>query len=343
MIDQNSPTPGVLWLKFHHRAMIAGTSMYALKTSWKFLLQRNVQKIIDTFLQTTQLGWTPLDVGGTNNQRPDCACGGTNHENAGSRRRIWIWLLFSQILLIIYLHPTATVVQHKLQATRAGTFDINTACAGCCRSGYRVEIHHGWFRVWKHFGCWRLWNVKILEFWWFQNTTLFADGAGAAIVRPRKDNSGILANELYTDGQYRWLHGIYGGGTYRPITHEVLEKKVIFLISQKIPIETNGTHWPRLTNTLLDRLHKTSRHQSFFHDSNQYQQHQKLWINWDYLLEIPQYHGSLWFTQEIAAIGMAIADTCSQKKLKKGDLVFLLGSGGGLSMAAMAMEWGYDT
>ena len=29
--------------------------------------------------------------------------------------------------------------------------------------------------------------------------------------------------------------------------------------------------------------------------------------------------------------------------LKKGDLVLMLGSGGGLSMAALAMEWGYDT
>jgi 3-oxoacyl-[acyl-carrier-protein] synthase-3 len=40
---------------------------------------------------------------------------------------------------------------------------------------------------------------------------------------------------------------------------------------------------------------------------------------------------------------MALADAVEKKKLKKGDLIVLLGSGGGLSMAACAAEWGYDT
>ena len=44
-----------------------------------------------------------------------------------------------------------------------------------------------------------------------------------------------------------------------------------------------------------------------------------------------------------AAVGMALADAVRSHKLKKGDLVFMLGSGGGLSMAALAMEWSYDT
>jgi len=44
-----------------------------------------------------------------------------------------------------------------------------------------------------------------------------------------------------------------------------------------------------------------------------------------------------------AAVGMALADAARQHKLKKGDLIVLLGSGGGLSMAALTMEWGYDT
>jgi 3-oxoacyl-[acyl-carrier-protein] synthase-3 len=40
---------------------------------------------------------------------------------------------------------------------------------------------------------------------------------------------------------------------------------------------------------------------------------------------------------------MCVADAVRAKKLKKGDLVMLLGSGGGLSMAALAMTWSYDT
>lgn len=44
-----------------------------------------------------------------------------------------------------------------------------------------------------------------------------------------------------------------------------------------------------------------------------------------------------------ACIPMAIADAAQQHKLKKGDLVMLLGSGGGMAMTAMAMTWSYDT
>ena len=44
-----------------------------------------------------------------------------------------------------------------------------------------------------------------------------------------------------------------------------------------------------------------------------------------------------------ACIPMAVHDATVQHKLKKGDLVFMLGSGGGLSMAALSMVWAYDT
>jgi 3-oxoacyl-[acyl-carrier-protein] synthase-3 len=44
-----------------------------------------------------------------------------------------------------------------------------------------------------------------------------------------------------------------------------------------------------------------------------------------------------------ACIPMALADAVSAGKLKKGDLVMLVGSGGGVAMAAVALEWAYDT
>lgn len=44
-----------------------------------------------------------------------------------------------------------------------------------------------------------------------------------------------------------------------------------------------------------------------------------------------------------ACIPMALADAAEQHKLKKGDLVLLLSSGGGMTMAATALEWAYDT
>lgn len=41
-----------------------------------------------------------------------------------------------------------------------------------------------------------------------------------------------------------------------------------------------------------------------------------------------------------ASIGMCMADAARAHKVKKGDLVLMLGSGGGMSMVAIALEWG---
>jgi 3-oxoacyl-[acyl-carrier-protein] synthase III len=246
-----------------------------------------------------------------------------------------------------YISPsTAAVVQHKLGAKNAGTFDINSACAGFVVAVDLASKYIAADQKYKNIlvvGAYAM--SKWLNFDDFKIATLFADGAGAAILQPSKDGTGVLASELYTDGQYHDYMGIYGGGSYRPITHSVLEQRGNLLdFAKKIPIETNGTHWPRLTHMLLDRIQKRPSDISTFFMTQ---------ININSInesldkLELPRskshnimdrfgYTGS-------AAIGMAVADAAKSHKLKKGDLVFMLGSGGGLSMAALAMEWGYDT
>ncbi len=246
-----------------------------------------------------------------------------------------------------YLSPsTAAVVQHKIKATRAGTFDINSACAGFVTALDMASKYIGADQNYQNIlvvGAYAM--SKWLNFDDFKIATLFADGASAVVVQPSKDSTGVMASELYTDGQYHDYMGLYGGGSYRPITHEVLEKRQHLLdFAKKIPIETNGTHWPRLTNILLDRIHKTPQDvKHFFMTQININSINEALDN----LKVPRtrshnvmdrygYTGS-------AAVGMALADAARSHKLKKGDLIVLLGSGGGLSMAALTMEWGYDT
>jgi 3-oxoacyl-[acyl-carrier-protein] synthase-3 len=241
---------------------------------------------------------------------------------------------------------TAAVVQYKLQATRAGTFDVNSACAGFVAAtdiGSKFIAADTRYKNILVVGAYAM--SKWLNFDDYKIASLFADGASAAVLQATTGPNCIHAAELYTDGQYHDYMGIYGGGSYRPITHEVLEKKGHLLdFAKKIPIETNGKHWPRLTHILLDRIHKTPddvRH--FFMTQininsinealdNLGQPHSKS----HNVMDRFGYTGS-------AAVGMCMADAVRQHKLKKGDLIVMLGSGGGLSMAALAMEWSYDT
>lgn len=247
-----------------------------------------------------------------------------------------------------YVSPsTAAVVQHKLGAVNAGTFDINSACAGFVTATDLASKYIAADSRYKNILVVGAYGMsKYLNFEDFRIATLFADGASAAIIQPAAEGApAILGSELYTDGQYHDYMGVYAGGTYQPITQSVVESNGHLLnFAKKIPIETNGTHWPRLTRMILDRIQrKPEEIQHFFLTQININSIHEALDN----LKLPRtlshnimdkygYTGS-------AAVGMCIADAARAHKLKKGDLVFMLGSGGGLSMAALAMEWGYDT
>jgi 3-oxoacyl-[acyl-carrier-protein] synthase-3 len=247
-----------------------------------------------------------------------------------------------------YLSPsTAAVVQFKMGLKNAGAFDINSACAGFVTAldmaGKYIAADPQYRNI-LVVGAYGM--TKYLNFDDFKIATLFADGAGAVVLQAREGGeAGLLTSTLFADGQYHDYMGIYAGGTRTPVTHEVLEKREHLLnFAKKIPIETNGTQWPRLTNILLDRLQKKATDiDHFFLTQINIQSINEALDN----LGLPRskshnvmdrygYTGS-------ACIPMALHDAVAQHKLKKGELVFMLGSGGGLSMAATAMVWDYDT
>lgn len=246
-----------------------------------------------------------------------------------------------------YLSPsTASVVAYRLGATNAGTFDVNTACAGFvvgCDMAAKYMAADSKYNNILVVGAYGM--SKYLNMDDYKISSLFADGAGAVVIQPAKDTAGFVDSQMYTDGQYHDYMGIYAGGTAQPVTHQILENKGHLLaFPKRIPPETNGTHWPRLAHTLLDRIQKKPSDISHFfitqfNVQSIYETMDKLELPRErahYVMDRYGYTGS-------ASIGMAIADAAAQSKLKKGDWIFMLGSGGGMSMAALALEWSYNT
>jgi 3-oxoacyl-[acyl-carrier-protein] synthase-3 len=246
-----------------------------------------------------------------------------------------------------YLSPsTASVVQYKMAAKNAGTFDINSACSGFVTA---YDIATKYIRADERFqnivvvGAYGM--SKYLNMDDYKIASLFADGAGAVVVQAQNSDYGWLASTMFTDGQYHDYMGVYGGGTHMPISHDVLERKDHLLnFAKKIPIETNGTHWPRLTRMLLERIGKQESDIDHFfltqiNIQSIYEALDSLGLPHEKSHNIMDRYG---YTGS-ACIPMAIADAQAAGKLKKGDLVFMLGSGGGLSMSAAALRWGMDT
>ncbi|MFZ1731471.1 MAG: ketoacyl-ACP synthase III [Bacteroidota bacterium] len=254
-----------------------------------------------------------------------------------------------------YISPsTAAVVQYRLGAGNAGVFDVNTACAGFVTA---LDIAWKYIRSdeqYRHILVVGAYGMsKYLDQDDYKIATLFADGAGAVVLSAAdsmpdaagRSSVGVLASTLYADGSFHDYMGIFSGGTRIPASHQSIDAKDTLLrFAKKIPPETNSQNWPRLVRTVLDRIGKTPQDvkKYFFTQININSIQQTL----DFL-DVPHershnvmdkfaYTGS-------ACIPMAIADAVDAHRLDNGDLVMLVGSGGGISMAALALEWSYTT
>jgi 3-oxoacyl-[acyl-carrier-protein] synthase-3 len=246
-----------------------------------------------------------------------------------------------------YISPsTAARVQYLLGAVHAGFFDLNTACSGfvtaldtagkfiAADDQYEYILVVGEYLM-----------SRYLDFSDKKIATLFADGAGAVVLARSKDDAGLLGTVLFGDGQYHDYMGIYAGGTAMPVTPEVLANKDHLLrFAKKIPLETNATYWPQLIRQLGTRIgvEPAAVDRYFFTQININSINQSLET-----LGLPPakahnvmdqygYTGS-------ACIPMAMDDAVAQHLLRTGDIVFLVSSGGGMSMAVAGLRWGYPS
>ncbi|MCX7978762.1 MAG: ketoacyl-ACP synthase III, partial [Bdellovibrionaceae bacterium] len=245
-----------------------------------------------------------------------------------------------------YLSPsTASVVQYRLGAKRAGTFDINTACAGFVTA---LDIASKYISADSNYKNVLVVGAYAMSKWLnledYKIATLFADGAGAAVLQAT-EGPGVQSSYLWTFGEYHDHMGIYAGGSWKPFNQDVLDKKEHLLaFPKRIPPETNGIHWPRISKIVLERIGKRPQDvQHWFITQFNVQSIYETMAR----LEVPRDRAHLIMDRFgytcSAYIGMALADAAKEHKLRKGDQIMFIGSGGGMSMAALAMEWGYDT
>ncbi len=241
-----------------------------------------------------------------------------------------------------YISPsTASVIQDRLGAVKAGTFDLNTACAGfvtaCDTAAKFIKADEQYNKV-LVIGAYAM--SKYLDLHDKKTVTLFADGAGAVVLES-SDIKGFLGSMLHTEGQYNSWMGIYGGGTNMPLTEERIRSKDHLLrFVRKFPKELNPEKWTSMINSVCAKAGvKVSDINHFFFTQININ---SIWQTLDNL-NIPRgraltimhkygYTGS-------ACIPMALDDAHQQGILKNGDKLIFMGSGGGLAFACQLFEW----
>lgn len=123
---------------------------------------------------------------------------------------------------------TACLVQKKIKAVNAATFDLQ---AGCTGSVYALIV--AWYFISTGFyGNALIIGAETLSKfvdWTDRNTCiLFGDGAGAAVLKADQEK-GILSGCLIGDGSNDDLIVLPAGLSQNPASHETVEKKMHYV------------------------------------------------------------------------------------------------------------------
>lgn len=239
-----------------------------------------------------------------------------------------------------YITPsTSVVLQHKLGAKNAGTFDVGCACASfptalaiasgliATNPGIRTILVVGAYMMRKLADP----NDPTIFF--------YGDGAGAAVVEPGTE-PGFIGSAYLADGGYADCWGIFSSGTAEPVSEESLGAgRTRVKLAKRYPPEINDEGWPKL-------FHRLAEQNAFTVDEVDqviFTQVRRATIEQAAdTIGLPRDKAHIimdkWGYTGSACIPMALSDAMELGKVKAGDLVVMIGSGVGYNQAAVAFR-----
>ncbi|HEX8408893.1 MAG TPA: ketoacyl-ACP synthase III [Thermoanaerobaculia bacterium] len=239
-----------------------------------------------------------------------------------------------------YITPaTSVVLQAKLGARNAGTFDVGCACAS-----FPTAISNAAGLMATNASLKTVLVVSVYQMHKLAGEDdpmifFYGDGAGAAVLE-RSETPGFLAAAFRADGTYakKWL--IQSGGTAEPTSATaVQEGRHLVKMLERYPPEINNEGWPRMVRQVAENGGFTIGDIDFVIFTQVRKPTIELVMN-DLGLPMEKTHTIMeqWGYTGSACIPMALDDALRQKKIKPGDLVVLVGSGVGYNQAAAAFR-----
>jgi len=228
----------------------------------------------------------------------------------------------------------ASLVQHSLGATKAAAFDLNASCSGFvyALSTACQFIDAGTYKNVLVVGS-EVYS-RLLD--WHDRGTcvLFGDGAGAVVVQAADTPPGSLSFVLGSDGSKSSILFVPGPcGSNAAPSYVNMDGKGVFKFAIDIICQA--------TKQAIAAAHLEPSDIDLVipHQANA-----RILKTAAKLLDLPP--GKMFISMErygntsSASIPIALCDAVEQGRLKDGDHLVLVGFGGGLSWAAMVIQWG---
>ncbi|MEJ8777491.1 beta-ketoacyl-ACP synthase III [Pseudogracilibacillus sp. ICA-222130] len=221
----------------------------------------------------------------------------------------------------------ACMIQDRLGATNAAAMDLAAACAGFMYGVITGQqfIEAGAYKNVLVVGVDKL--SKITD-WTDRNTcVLLGDGAGAAVLSSVSEGNGILSFELGASGK---------GGPH------LLQKDDGFLyMNGREVFKFAVRQMPESCMNVVEKAGLKKEDVDFLvpHQANiriMEAARQRIGIDEDKMATTIKYYGN----NSSASIPIALSQSIEDGKIKDGDVVVLVGFGGGLTWGAVALRWG---
>jgi 3-oxoacyl-[acyl-carrier-protein] synthase-3 len=170
---------------------------------------------------------------------------------------------------------------------------------------------------------------------------LFGDAAGAVVVQPTKEDRGIKAIDIHSDGSMWNLLYMPGGGSKYPSSADTVRKRLHFMKMKgnetfKVAVRT-------LENLVVDTLKANKLkpsdltllipHQANLRIIKATAQRLKLPMD-KVIVNIDKYGNT-----SSASIPVALDEALKDGRIRKGDYILLEAFGGGLTWASSLIKW----
>ncbi|MCG7855643.1 ketoacyl-ACP synthase III [Flavihumibacter sediminis] len=237
---------------------------------------------------------------------------------------------------------TANIVCDKIGAVNAWGYDLSAACSGflfALTSG-AAYIESGRYKKVVVVGADKM--SAIIDYSDRNTCVIFGDGAGAVLLEPATDGSGVLDSILRTDGSGRHYLNMKAGGSARPATIETVTNKEHFAYQEgKTVFKFAVKGMADVSAELLERNNLTGDDIAWLvpHQANL-----RIIDATAERMNLPKEKVMV----NIQRYGNTTAGTIPlclwewEKELKKGDNLVLAAFGGGFTWGATWIKWSYD-
>jgi 3-oxoacyl-[acyl-carrier-protein] synthase-3 len=242
-----------------------------------------------------------------------------------------------------YFMPAVSSTIQAMLGANCPAFTIST---GCTAFVYGLVTAHQYIAA----GAFK--NILIIGVelvsrfldWEDRNTcVLFGDGAGAVVLSRSDTPGGLLAFDLGSDGEKGMVLALEGGGSAKPMSHEVIEQgknylrmngREVFKFATRILPQSTKTLMKR-GNVSLDDIdllipHQANRRIIEMATRSLKLDPKKVFVN------LHKYGNT-----SAASIPLALIEALEEGRINTGDKLALVSFGAGLTWASALVQWSY--